>query len=206
VEHVDWYVDFLSPFVYLHACRLRTLLPGGFELRPRPILFSAVLKHWAHKGPADIPPKGEFAFRQVRWLAARLGVPYQFPPHHPFKPLPPLRLAIALGERRDVVEEILRFIWAEGRDVDDPDAWHELTTRLGVANADTLIEAEWVKAKLRANTEAALAAGVFGIPTAIACDTLFWGSDSTEMMVEYLRGEAIGSGPGRQTEGATANV
>ena len=62
-----------------------------------------------------------------------------------------------------------------------------MTDRLGVADTETLIEDQGVKDRLRANTEAAVELGLFGVPTAIVDDELFWGQDSTSMLFAYLK-------------------
>jgi 2-hydroxychromene-2-carboxylate isomerase len=123
-------------------------------------------------------------FRLATWLAAERGIPIRCPPAHPFNPLPALRLTIALGARYPVVKTVFDFIWAEGRSVDDE--WPALLARLDVADAAPLLADEEVKAKLRANGEAAIAAGVFGVPTFVAGGNVFWGEDATGMLRAYL--------------------
>ena len=63
----------------------------------------------------------------------------------------------------------------------------QLLAELGVADADQLIAREQVKQALRVNTEAAIAAGVFGVPTIVVDGHVFWGSDATHMARDYLR-------------------
>ena len=182
---IDWYFDFLSPYPYLQMHYFHRL-PGDVLVQPRPVLFSVLLDHWGNKGPAEIPPKRRFAFRHVQWQAAQLGVPLRFPPAHPFNPLRPLRLAIALGSGMDVVERIYRFIWRDGKDTENPEFWRELLDTLGVGDGDALIGDPKVKAALRTNCDAALAAGAFGVPTVVVDGELFWGFDATPMLADYL--------------------
>lgn len=198
---IDWYFDFISPFAYLQHEQLGAL-PANVTLNLRPVLFGVLLDHWGGRGPGEVPPKRRFVFRQVQWQAARLGIPLRFPPRHPSNPLPALRLAIALGCRREAIATIFRFIWAEGRDTDDPQAWGELCARLGAADAEALIGAPQVKAALRANCDSAVAAGVFGVPTAIVDGELFWGADSTQMLIDYLeRPESLDTPEMRRVSG-----
>lgn len=183
---VDWYFDFVSPYSYLQFMRFPAL-PEGIALRLRPVLFAGLLDAWGHKGPAEIPAKRRFTYRQVVWVARRDGIPLRFPPAHPFNPLRPLRLALALGCAREAVGAIFRFIWEEGRLVEDDAEWTELARRLGVADADTRIQSPEVKASLRRNGEEAVAAGVFGVPTFVADGEVFWGYDAGAMFLDYLR-------------------
>jgi 2-hydroxychromene-2-carboxylate isomerase len=180
----EWYFDFISPFAYLQFESL-ALLPRELEIAFKPVVFAGILNHLQHKGPAEIPGKRRFTYRHVRWLARQHGIPLEFPPAHPFNPLRALRLAVALGSRRDAIARIFRFIWREGRSLDDPAGWNKLTSDLGVTDADRLISAQPVKDELRANGERAKALGVFGVPTFAIDGELFWGFDATGMVADY---------------------
>jgi len=182
---VTWYFDFISPFAYLQCERLN-LLPEGTEIEYRPVLFGGLLKHWAHKGPAEIASKRRFTYRQALWIARRDGVAFRAPPAHPFNPLGALRLAIALDSDGDKVKSIFRFIWAEGHRPDDPDSWNTLVERLNIPDASDRVASPDVKFALRSNTEEAIALGVFGVPTIAVEKELFWGYDMTDMAAEYL--------------------
>jgi len=184
-RHIDWYFDFISPFAYLQFVHLERL-PADVEVRLVPVLFAGLLGHWEHKGPAEIPAKRVQTYRYCHWLAHRLGVPYRTPPAHPFKPLAALRLAIALDATRPVVAAIFDYIWGRGGDVDDHAAFAALARTLGVDDLDACIAAPPVKDALRNNTDAAIARGVYGVPTAAIGDELFWGFDTTDFLLDYL--------------------
>jgi len=182
---VDWYFDFISPYSYLQLERMPQW-PAGITLVPKPILFAGLLNHWGQKGPAEITAKRVFTYRQAQWIADRAGVPFRFPPRHPFNPVNTLRLAIALGCGMDSIRAIFRYIWAEGGEVDTPEGWRSLAERLGVSDADARVAAAEVKAKLRANGEEAIAACVFGVPSLVVDGFVFWGQDATAMALDYL--------------------
>ena len=183
---VTWYFDFISPFAYLQCERLNRL-PEGTRIEYRPILFAGLLNHWAHKGPAEIPPKRRFSYRQALWIARRDGISFRAPNEHPFNPLNALRLAIALNCEADKVRSIFRFIWAEGHRPDDPDSWITLLEYLNARDAGDRIASPGVKSALRSNTDEAIAVGVFGVPTIAVEKELFWGYDMTDMAIDYLR-------------------
>ena len=182
---LDWYVDFVSGFAYLQFEALERL-PGDVEIVYRPVLFAGLLKHFGHKGPAEIAEKRRFTYSQWAWLASAQGVLFRMPPAHPFNPLAPLRLALALGCERDVIATIFRFIWRDGNEFETAASWRQLAQRLGVVDADALIGDPGVKAALREATRLAAARGVFGVPTCIVDDELFWGADATPMVLDFL--------------------
>lgn len=183
VQPIRWYHDFISPFAYLHWPRVRALMEVE-QVELVPVLFGAILDAVGQKGPAEIPAKRVFTYRDVVWRARRAGVPLRFPDAHPFNPLAALRLVLAAGNTATATTRIYDWIWAEGRRVDDPAALAPLRDALGLGE-DALSEAS-VKATLRANTEAAIAAGVFGVPTLAVGDALFWGGDAHDFALAAI--------------------
>ena len=67
-----WYFDFVSPFSYLHWQKVRPLVEAG-RVEAVPIVFGAVLHALGILGPAEIPKKREFIYRQALWQARRDG-------------------------------------------------------------------------------------------------------------------------------------
>ena len=185
-----WYFDFVSPYAYLQS-RLLHKFGGKARIAMKPVLFAGLLAHSKNLGPAEIPSKRLWTYRFCTWFARDHGIPFRFPPRHPFNPLKPLRLAVARGAAPDTVHAIFDFIWAEGRDPADPAEWKALGAALGVADPDAAIEKQPVKDALRANTEAAIAAGVFGVPSFVVGGEVFWGVDATDFALQYLDNPAL---------------
>ena len=182
---LDWYYDFISPYSYLQ-CATFPALPGDLEVHLKPVLFGALLDQAGTLGPAEIPGKREHTYRQTLWLAQRHGVPMRLPPRHPFNPLSVLRLAVAIQAPLPTVRRIFDFIWAEGRDPSEPAEFASLASSLGIADAAARIAEPSVKAGLKSNTDEAIAAGVWGVPTFVIDGLCFWGFDSGQMMLDYL--------------------
>lgn len=185
MKTADWYFDFISPYAYLQTTRLRTL-SDQVEIRAKPVLFAGLLNHHGQLGPAEIEPKRQFIFRQALWMAKREGIDMKLPPEHPFNPLPPLRLALAMNCDIDAIKTIFDFIWREGRNTDDAEEWKSLTDTIGVTDADEKLAEPAIKNALRSNTDEAIARGVFGVPTLMVDDELFWGHDATDFLLDYL--------------------
>jgi 2-hydroxychromene-2-carboxylate isomerase len=192
---LTWYFDYISPFSYLQFATQPELFRRE-DVALRPVVFGGILAHWSHKGPAELPTKRTFSYRYVLFHARELGVAIRFPPAHPFNPLRALRLTVALGCGADVVQTIFDFIWKEGRSIDDE--WPALCDRLGFPDADALCNAPGTKAQLRANGDAASAAGIFGVPTFAVDGELFWGVDATPMLLAYLEDPALFNDPEMQ--------
>ncbi len=183
---VVWVYDVISPFAYLALPRLGEF-PETVELTAMPVLFAALLDHFGQRGPAEIPSKRRFTYRFALWRARRLQLPMQFPPAHPFNPLAALRLIIAAGSTLHAARTVLTAVFGAGRDVSDPSVVTQLAQELGVANPEQALADPAVKARLRQNTQWASERGVFGVPTLVIGEELFWGHDAIDMALDYLK-------------------
>jgi 2-hydroxychromene-2-carboxylate isomerase len=182
---VAWVFDVISPFAYLAFARLPQL-PAHVRLEYVPVLLAGLLKQFGQVGPAEIPSKRRFTYRFVLWRARRLGLPMRMPPAHPFNPLAALRLIIAAGSDRRAAAVVLDAVFRDGRDVSDPAVIAELAGVLGVAEPQAALADPAVKQRLRDNTDWACARGIFGVPTLVIGDELFWGHDAFDMALDYL--------------------
>jgi 2-hydroxychromene-2-carboxylate isomerase len=183
--HATWYFDFISPFSYLQLGKVHEWR-ARFDIVPVPVAFGAILKHHGSVGPAEIVGKREFTYRFVQWQADRAGITLRFPPAHPFNPLAALRLCIAAGSTWHAVEAIYAHIWRDGNAGTSPAELAAVARALGIDDVEIATSAETVKAQLRANTDAASSAGVFGVPTLRIGAELFWGNDATPMVDDWL--------------------
>jgi 2-hydroxychromene-2-carboxylate isomerase len=191
VKQITFYLDFISPFAYLAFEKLPEALQGlSYSVDYKPVLFAGLLKQHGQLGPAEIPPKRDWTYRHVLWLAHTNGVTMQMPAAHPFNPLRLLRLALACGENglasRYVCETLFRHVWRGGADAVDAQRLEALQASLNPAR-DTGSDA--VKAQLKANTDEAIARGLFGVPSYRVDDQLFWGFDALPMLRAYLEGD-----------------
>lgn len=195
MKMITFHFDPISPFAYLAFEHLPQALEGcSYAVEYKPVLFAALLKQHAHKGPAEIEPKRQWTFRHIAWLAQHHGIPLQVPAAHPFNPLPLLRLAVACGPNRRVVEALFHHVWqGGGADPSDPARLAALKAALAPSRDP---DGDEVKQELRAHTDAAIAAGIFGVPTFELDGRLFWGLDALPMLRDALTGHPWFDGPG----------
>lgn len=192
MKHITFYLDFISPYAYLAFEKMPEVLMGhSYRISYKPILFAALLKHHGQLGPAEIPEKREWTYRQVLWLAQQQGVDLQLPTQHPFNSLGLLRLALACSAagrpNRFVCETVFRHVWQGGADATDAQRLQGLAKQLA---PERDANNEIIKNELKANTDAAIASGVFGVPTFEVDGKQFWGLDSLPMLQAYLSGDA----------------
>jgi 2-hydroxychromene-2-carboxylate isomerase len=191
MKAIHWYFDFISPYAWLQSTQLDALSVRA-EVICTPVLFAGLLKHWGQKGPAEMATKRTYTYQQVAWYAQREGLKLTWPSRHPFNPLPLLRLCAFLGSTPTVVERLFAYVWQDGHLPDEPAAWNRLLDELGVKPSD--LESAAVKDQIRMNTEAAIAQGVFGVPSSIVYATTQAASTSPTRISPMLS-SAIASGP-----------
>jgi 2-hydroxychromene-2-carboxylate isomerase len=184
MKQLTWYFDVISPFAYLQSTQLHRISQHA-DITFKPVVFAGLLQHFGNIGPAEIVPKRQWTFEHVAWTAHALGVPMQPPAAHPFNPVALLRTIVAAGCTATAVKTVFDYVWVQRGDLTDLTALHA-TLNL----PPDAITAPAVKAELIANGQAAIASGVFGVPTAVADDKLFWGVDSSDMLLAYLQGDA----------------
>jgi 2-hydroxychromene-2-carboxylate isomerase len=198
MTHIDFHLDFVSPYAYLAFEHLPAVLEGlSCEVSYRPVLLGALFKHHGHTPPVALPAKRAWVYRQALWLGHAHGIPIDLPATHPYDPLPHLRLALATSAdgaiSRLVAETVFRDVWRGGADAADPGRLAALAQRLPPPVRDAGGDA--VKAQLRANTAETIAQGVFGVPSCVADGRSFWGFDGLAMLRAALQGDAWFDGP-----------
>lgn len=186
--------DFVSPYSYLAWVQIHAIAARRARaVEAVPVLFAAMLNTYGNKGPAEIPPKRIYLFKDVLRRAHRIGVQLVPPPSHPFNPLIALRVAslpMAEAPRRALVDELFRAAWGVGTGIETPGEVAAAANRAGL-DGDRLVAQAGSpegKAHLRRTTEEAIALGVFGVPTMLDGDELFWGEDSLRDLEAHLDG------------------
>lgn len=193
-----FHFDFISPFAYLGWTQLPALAARHqLEVTPIPTLFAALLAEGKTRGPAEIPAKRRYFFRDAFRTAHLLGVPIEMPPGHPFNPLLALRVAslpLAAAERERIITAIYEAVWARGEAIDSPELLTLALERAQLDGRALVARAPEAKDALRRATDDAIAHHVFGVPTvrvvdeAAEEDELFWGVDSFHHVDRYLSG------------------
>ncbi len=189
---IRFYFDFISPYAYLAWKRIGALAERHDRpLEPVPILFAALLNAHGHKGPAEIPLKKAWVFKDVVRTAHLEGLPLEPPPSHPFNPLLALRVATAAPKAVQVavIDALYDAVWAGGGGVSDPANVERVAADAGLPGALALGTSPEAKQALRAASDAAAAQGLWGVPTMEVEGEIFWGFDRFHHLEMWLRGE-----------------
>lgn len=201
MRDIHFYFDVISPYAWLAFKALPSTLEGiPHRVHYHPVVFGAMLKHHGQLGPAELPGKRDWTYRQVMWLAKQQGTVLQMPASHPFNSLALQRMAVATSPNgepaREVVEAIFKHVWCSGLEAADASRMAELQTYLtqwmqqSQPNFQIDIQAPEVKQKLQQHTQAAIDLGLFGVPSMVVDGQVFWGQDALPMLRAYLEGDA----------------
>lgn len=189
--------DFGSPNAYLTLKVLPELLDRtGADLIITPCLLGGIFKATGNKAPmiqyADAPAKLAYEHLEMRRFIAKHGLTrFRLNPHFPVNTLTIMRGAIVAddeGNLDDYVNAVNRAMWEDGLKMDDPDVIATFLTANGFDGPALLARTQepGIKAQLVANTEAAVARGVFGIPTFFVGEDMFFGKDRLTQVEEAL--------------------
>jgi len=192
---IRFYFDYESPNAYLAWTQLPKLADRyGFTVYPVPILYAALLDANGQLGPGEQPTKGHWMSKNMARKALLLGVPLNPPAFLPFNPLLALRMTILPLEdstRRDLIDAFFRAVWVRGLHVSEATVAEAVATEIGLSGASLVAQAQTpeIKSQLRAQTADAISKGVFGVPSMMVGDELFWGYDDFPYLELFLAGK-----------------
>jgi len=186
---IDYYLSPTSPWTYLgHAKFGEIARRHGAEIRVKPVDYGAI---FPQSGGLPLPKRApqRQAYRLVelqRW-GQHLGIPINVQPKHfpvDGNPAACLILGAPATARFALAGAVLTALWVEEANVADAQSLAKLAAQHGVSDVPAAIEAG--QRAYTALTEEALARGVFGAPTYVYRDELFWGQDRLEFVDRAL--------------------
>lgn len=185
-KHIDFYYDYISPASYLAWAQLLKLCEETeVTINYKPILLGGVFKATGNAAPKEIPAKWEWVKKDFQRYADYYKLPYKLNPHFIFSTVSAMRGAMWAASTNQIEvynQAMFTAAWAEGKDLSSPEV---LTAILNQAGFDAAVvtkaiaQAEIKQALIQATGEA-VEKGVFGAPTMIVNDELFFGQDRLE--------------------------
>jgi len=191
---IEFFFDFGSPTTYLANTQLPKLAQQcGAHLVYRPMLLGGVFKATGNASPVTVPAKGRWMGVDIQRWAEHYGVPFAFNPHFPINTLSLMRGACGMQMRHPdalgrYIAAVFQAMWVQPCNMGDPQV---LAQVLGAAGFEAqefmdLIADPQVKAQLISNTDEAVARGVFGAPSMLVGDQLFFGQDRLDFVRQAL--------------------
>lgn len=180
---IDFFFDLSSPYSYLAATQIERLAQRHqATVKWRPMVLHAVFKATGNAMPAQVAAKALWMMSDLPRWAKQYGEPFRMNSRFPMNTIRAMRLILVAereGKAAAVGLALFRALWNEDRDpvADDTLAEAARAGGLDPVRALAAVEEPAIKEQLRANTDAAVARGVFGAPAFLVGDQLFWGND-----------------------------
>ena len=191
---IDFYFDFSSPYGYFASTRIDAVAARhGRTARWRPYLMGIALRATGRRPLVEHPLMAEYARHDMERSARHLGVAFRFPDPFPVASVGACRAYYWLAERdageaKRAAQALYRAYFVDGRDISRDDTVIDTVAALGVAHSEleAALADPAVKERLRRETDAAIAARVFGSPFFIVDGEPFWGNDRIEQLERWL--------------------
>ena len=200
---VEFLYDVVSPTAYLAYKRLPAIAARtGATIQWTPVFLGGIMKGSGNRPPSTVPAKGKYMGRDLVRCAERYSIPiarhditsYRPNPHFPVKTLIVQRAAIALldagGEAAllPFLDTCFQAVWVESKNMGSVSVAAEVLSAAGFDPEDLTAKAAdpAIKEKLKANTDGAVARGVFGAPTFFVGEEMYFGQDRLDYVEDAL--------------------
>lgn len=192
---LQFWFEFASTYSYPAALLVGAkAAAAGVTVEWRPFLLGPIFRAqgW-NDSPFNIyAAKGRYMWRDLERICEREGLPLRRPSVFPRPSLVAARVA-CVGAREawgpEFVRAIYRANFVDDRDIGTPEVVADVLTDLGIDAGPVLARASTAETKeqLRANTDEAVALGIFGAPSFVVDGELFWGSDRLDAALAWAR-------------------
>ena len=196
-RHADFFFEIGSPFSYLAATQIEALKArASASVAWRPVVLGAIFKQTGNEPPRGVPAKAGYMLSDLRRWADHYGVPFEWPALFPLNTILAHRALVAVEREQGALSAealalvLFRAYWVEGQDLSDAQTLCEVIDQQQGLSGEEVVHAtqsQEVKDALRAHTDEALNRGVFGAPTFLVGEELFWGNDRLDFVERALK-------------------
>ena len=193
IKPFDFYFDFVSPYSFLAHKQVRNIeKKEGVKIRYKPILVGGLHNLHGIKAPAFIPAKAKHMIRDCKLIAERNNIKFKFNSYFPIRSLNLMRGVFVAEEdnfKSYYIDNIFDCIWQDGLNMNDSIVIEKVLKNINVNPKTFTLRAQSqnIKDQLRTKTNDAYKKGIFGAPTFIVKDKIFWGQDR----LQYAIAEAV---------------
>ena len=186
IKSFEFYFDFGSPYSFIAHKQIRKIeKENAIKIKYMPILLGALLKASGIKSNADIPIKGKYMIKDCKLCAEKNNIIFKFNNYFPILSLNLMRCALIAekkGFAQNFINKVFDSIWKDGLNLNDNNIVEKLLKNLDINPKLFLLEANQQKNKdeLKKRTDDAHKKGVFGVPTFLINNKMFWGQDRLE--------------------------
>ena len=193
IKSFDFYFDFVSPYAFLaHKVIKKIDKQNGIKIRYKPILLGGLHNMHGIKAPAFIPAKSKHMIRDCKLIAEKNKIKFKFNSYFPIRSLNLMRGVLVAEEdnyKSYYIDSIFNAIWQDGLNMNDENIIEKVLKNLNVNPKTFSLRAasSSVKESLKKRTHEAYEKGIFGAPTFVANNKIFWGQDRIEFALKEAR-------------------
>ena len=189
IKSFEFYFDFASPYTFLAHKQIRKIeKENSIKIKYMPILLGALLKSTGIKANADIPIKGKYMIKDCKLWAEKHNITFKFNNYFPINTLYLMRCVIVAEKKnfaQNFINKVFDVIWRDGLNLNDNTIVEKLLKNLDINPKIFLMETvdPKIKDELKNRTDAAYNKGIFGAPSFIVNNKIFWGQDRLEFVM-----------------------
>ena len=189
IKTFEFYFDFASPYTFLAHKGIRKIeKENSIKVKYMPVLLGALLKLTGVKANIDVPIKGKYMIKDCKLWAEKYNIEFKFNNYFPIITLNLMRCALVAenkGFSQIFINKIFDAIWKDGLNLNDNSILEKLLKNIDINPKNFLIEAIDLKIKneLKKRTDEAYKKGVFGTPSFIVNNKMFWGQDRLQFVL-----------------------
>ena len=193
IKPFDFYFDFVSPYTFLaHKKITRIENEHSVKVKYMPILLGGLLKLAGIKADMDIPIKGKYMIKDCKLWAEKYNIIFKFNNYFPISTLNLMRCTLVAekkGFARNFINKIFDAIWKDDLNLNDNIILEKLLKNFDRNPKNFLLEAadQKIKDELKEKTERAHKMGIFGAPTFVVNDKIFWGQDRLDFVINEAK-------------------
>jgi 2-hydroxychromene-2-carboxylate isomerase len=192
---IEFWFDFSSPYGYLASYRIDEIgQEAGRAVTWRPYLLGVVFKSSGQSPLVSQPMRGPYHVKDMQRTARKMNVPLVLPEGFPMATIAACRAfywqeATDPRRARDLAKALYRAAFAQGRNIATAEVVADVGKEIGIdpAALSAGIGTPTVKERLKAETDAAIARGIFGSPFILIDGEPFWGNDRLDDARDWLR-------------------
>jgi len=192
IKSFDFYFDFISPYSFLAHKKIRKIeQKNSIKINYKPVLLGGLHNLHGIKAPAFIPAKAKFMVRDCKLIAEKNNIKFKFNSYFPIKSLNLMRGVLVAEEdnyKSFYIDSIFDLIWQHGLNMNDENIIQKVLKNLNINPKTFLLRSasSSIKESLRKKTNEAYEKGIFGAPSFISNNKVFWGQDRIEFVLDEI--------------------
>ena len=193
IKSFEFYFDFISPYSFLAHKEIKNIEKKNLiKIKYKPILLGGLHNLHGIKAPAFIPAKAKHMIRDCKLIAEKNRIKFKFNSYFPIRSLNLMRGVIVAEEdnvKEYYIDSIFNAIWQDGLNMNDENIIHKILKNLNINPKTFLLRStsSSIKDSLKRQTSEAYDKGIFGAPTFVSNNKIFWGQDRIEFALNEAR-------------------